>query len=115
MQIHKKLSKRNISSEKRVFYGKLGQYQKNCEINAGHLSFGLGQSPQSFLMFALISILLRLFRYKLLLEDVIKNTPDSHPDKKCLIEALEQIEHVAWHINEQLREHENSMKMVKMI
>ena len=54
------------------------------------------------------------FRYKLLLEDVIKNTPDSHPDKKCLIEALEQIEHVAWHINEQLREHENSMKMVNI-
>ena len=56
-----------------------------------------------------------LFRYKLLLEDVIKNTPESHPDKKSLIEALEQIEHVAWHINEQLREHENSMKMVKII
>ena len=52
------------------------------------------------------------FRYKLLLEDVIKNTPDSHPDKTSLKEALEQIEHVAWHINEQLREHENNMKMV---
>ena len=52
------------------------------------------------------------FRYKLLLEDVIKNTPDSHPDKNSLKEALEQIEHVAWHINEQLREHENSMRMV---
>ena len=51
-------------------------------------------------------------RYKLLLEDVIKNTPDSHPDKTSLKEALEQIEHVAWHINEQLREHENNMKMV---
>ena len=46
------------------------------------------------------------------MEDVIKNTPDSHPDKTSLKEALEQIEHVAWHINEQLREHENNMKMV---
>ena len=43
---------------------------------------------------------------------MIKNTPDSHPDKTSLKEALEQIEHVAWHINEQLREHENNMKMV---
>ena len=48
------MSKRKISAEKCVLYGKLGQYQKNCEINAGHLSFGLGQSPQSFLMFDLM-------------------------------------------------------------
>ncbi len=47
------------------------------------------------------------FRYKLLLEDVIKNTPESHGDKANLKEALTQIEAVAWHINEQLREHEN--------
>ena len=51
MQIHKKSSKRNISAEKRVLYGKLGQYQKIREITAGHLYQGLGQSPQSFLMF----------------------------------------------------------------
>lgn len=60
----------------------------------------------------LITPIQRIPRYKLLLEDVIKNTPDSHPDKTSLKEALEQIEHVAWHINEQLREHENNMKMV---
>ena len=48
----KKLSKRNISAKKRVLYGKLGQYQKIREINAGHLYQGLSQSPQSFLMFA---------------------------------------------------------------
>jgi hypothetical protein len=47
-----------------------------------------------------------------LLEDVIKNTPECHPDKSSLKEALEQIDAVAWHINEQLREHENNMKMV---
>ena len=45
------MSKRNISAEKRVLYGKLGQYQKIREITEGHLSFGLDQSPQSFLMF----------------------------------------------------------------
>ena len=41
------------------------------------------------------------------MEDVIKNTPESHSDKANLKEALSQIEAVAWHINEQLREHEN--------
>ena len=43
---------------------------------------------------------------------MIKNTPDTHPDKTSLKEALEQIDNVAWHINEQLREHENSIKMI---
>jgi len=51
-QIHKKSSKRNISAEKRVLYGKPGQYKKIREITAGHLYQGPSQSPQSFLMFA---------------------------------------------------------------
>jgi hypothetical protein len=49
-----KESKRNISAEKRVLYGKLGHYQKICEIIGGHLYQGLGQSPQSFLMFEMV-------------------------------------------------------------
>ncbi len=48
----------------------------------------------------------------MLLEDVIKNTPDNHADKANLDEALQQIESVAWHINDQLREHENALKML---
>jgi hypothetical protein len=59
----------------------------------------------------LITPVQRIPRYKMLLEDVIKNTPDCHPDKANLKLALEQIDAVAWHINEQLREHENSLKM----
>jgi hypothetical protein len=54
-------------------------------------------------------------RYKLLLEDVIKNTPESHRDKENLKEALTQIEAVAWHINEQLREHENRCRITEII
>ena len=52
-QIHKRLSKCNISAEKRFLYGKLGPYQKTREITAGHFYQGLGQSPQSFLMLEL--------------------------------------------------------------
>ena len=48
----------------------------------------------------------------MLLEDVIKNTPDCHPDKVHLREALTQIDAVAWHINDQLKEHENGLKML---
>ena len=40
---------------------------------------------------------------------MIKNTPETHSDKANLKEALSQIEAVAWHINEQLREHENRL------
>ena len=47
------MSKRNISAEKHDLYGKLSQFQKIREITAGHLYQGLGQSPQSFLMFVL--------------------------------------------------------------
>ncbi len=39
----------------------------------------------------LITPVQRIPRYKMLLEDVIKNTPDCHPDKKNLKEALEQV------------------------
>jgi len=60
----------------------------------------------------LITPVQRIPRYKLLLEDVISKTPECHPDKASLDSALEQIDGVAWHINEQLREHENSMKIL---
>jgi hypothetical protein len=39
----------------------------------------------------LITPVQRIPRYKMLLEDVIKNTPECHPDKKSLTEALEQV------------------------
>ena len=50
----------------------------------------------------LITPVQRIPRYKMLLEDVIKNTPDCHPDKRSLKEALEQIDALAWHINDQV-------------
>ena len=54
----------------------------------------------------------RIPHYKLLLEDIFKNTPDCHLDKSSLKEALAQIEAVAWHINNQFKEHDNSLKML---
>ena len=53
-----------------------------------------------------------LLRYKMLLEDVIKSTPECHPDKTHLRRALTEIDAVAWHINDQLKEHENGLKVL---
>ena len=51
MQIHKKIVKTQHFCWKTRFTWKLCQYKKIREITAGHLSFGLGQSPQPFRMF----------------------------------------------------------------
>jgi hypothetical protein len=60
----------------------------------------------------LITPVQRIPRYKMLLEEVIKSTPDGHPDKDNLEKALKEIESVAWHINEQLREHEDGLMLL---
>jgi len=60
----------------------------------------------------LITPVQRIPRYKLLLEDIIKNTPRFHPDKNNLEQARTQIDAVAWHINDQIKEHESNMIMV---
>lgn len=90
--------------------------EKRMESCKQFKSFVLGQESRPEVQLRLNALLItpvqRIPRYKLLLEDVIKNTPDCHPDKKCLKEALEQVDALAWHINEQLREHENSLRML---
>ena len=43
------------------------------------------------------------FRYKLLLDDIVKNTPRFHPDKNNLEEARTQIDAIAWYINDQIK------------
>ena len=50
----------------------------------------------------------------MLLEDVIKKTPDNHIDKVSLKEALKQIEDVAQHIEERLKEYEMSKVMLNI-
>ncbi|MES1915328.1 MAG: hypothetical protein MHM6MM_007297 [Cercozoa sp. M6MM] len=59
----------------------------------------------------LIEPIQRIPRYRLLLQEVIKNTVDSHPDMPALEEALGQIKEVGAWINEQVRERENRDKI----
>jgi len=60
----------------------------------------------------LITPVQRIPRYKLLLDDIIKNTPRYHPDKENLLEARAQIDSIAWYINDQIKDYENNKIMV---
>jgi len=60
----------------------------------------------------LITPVQRIPRYKLLLDDIIKNTPRFHPDMKNLETARTEIDSVAWHINDQIKELEAMKRMV---
>ena len=60
----------------------------------------------------LIAPIQRIPRYKLLLDDIIKNTPRYHPDKDNLMESRTQIDSIAWYINDQIKEYEHSKMMI---
>lgn len=56
----------------------------------------------------------RVLRYKLLLEDLKKKTPENHPDYKGLEEVLEKISVLAKDVNEALKTEENYRKLMKI-
>lgn len=62
----------------------------------------------------LITPVQRVPRYKLLLESLLNKTPREHPDFEKLQEATVEINKVAHHINENIRQHENFQKMLSI-
>ncbi|XP_013402225.1 rho guanine nucleotide exchange factor 39 [Lingula anatina] len=60
----------------------------------------------------LITPVQRIPRYKLLLEDLLENTPPEDDDYKALKDAAIMIAGVAAHINEHIKEHDNFQKML---
>jgi hypothetical protein len=62
----------------------------------------------------LITPIQRIPRYKLLLDDIIKNTPRFHPDRNNLEEARTQIDAIAWYINDQIKDHDHNQLMIKI-
>jgi len=54
----------------------------------------------------------RIPRYKLLLEQLIKNTSDTHPDFKGLSKALQKMHEAANYINERKREYDSITKIL---
>jgi FYVE/RhoGEF/PH domain-containing protein 5/6 len=67
------------------------------------------------LLSLLIQPVQRIPRYKLFLEDILKLTPENHPDYKELPKALQSIEEVANAVNSCLRKHENLTKLQEVI
>jgi hypothetical protein len=62
----------------------------------------------------LIMPIQRIPRYRLLLEDLVKNTPESHPDHKTLNSALEKLKIVAEQVDKAIHEQKNRELMFKI-
>eukprot|EP00484_Ammonia_sp_Unknown_P027509 CAMPEP_0197032254 /NCGR_PEP_ID=MMETSP1384-20130603/10974_1 /TAXON_ID=29189 /ORGANISM="Ammonia sp." /LENGTH=952 /DNA_ID=CAMNT_0042461887 /DNA_START=28 /DNA_END=2886 /DNA_ORIENTATION=- len=56
----------------------------------------------------------RLPRYKLLLSEIMKNTPDAHPDAADLRKSLEKVEHISMEINTRMKEFERRETVKKI-
>ena len=56
----------------------------------------------------------RVPRYRLLLTELINHTEESEEEHTILKAALQQIESVARHINEQIRDQENMQRMIRI-
>ena len=56
----------------------------------------------------------RIPRYKMLLEDLFKNTPSTHPDFEDLEKAIVLIQGIASSVNEHIRDHEMVLKMLDL-
>lgn len=62
---------------------------------------------QSFL----IKPIQRICKYPLLLKELLKHTPDDHPDYEYLSKSCQSIEEIVKKINERKREKDNSFKI----
>lgn len=62
----------------------------------------------------LIAPIQRVPRYRLLLSELLSHTSELHEEHPILCEALKQVEAVAVHINEQIREQENMQMMIRI-
>lgn len=71
-------------------------------------AFGYGLGFQAHLL----TIVQRIPRYKLLIDDLVKSTPEMHPDCVDLRRASHMIEQVASYINENVRQHEMVLTML---
>ncbi len=61
----------------------------------------------------LIQPVQRIPRYRMLLEDLLKNTPSAHPDRDNMESSLKHIRDVATNVNESIRMTEQSKKIAE--
>lgn len=56
----------------------------------------------------------RIPRYKMLLESLLRHTPEDHPDHRKLQTAFQSMEQTATFVNETIRQHEMFVEMVEL-
>jgi FYVE, RhoGEF and PH domain containing 5/6 len=93
----------------------LGKVQKKEKIGS-LLREGIQKSGQRLDLSAyLIMPVQRLPRYELLLKEIIRLTPTTHPDAQPLVTALSAIQSVNREINNLQREEENKLKVSRVV
>ncbi|KAJ1959189.1 hypothetical protein GGI12_004465 [Dipsacomyces acuminosporus] len=103
----------------RNFSSALSDISQKLSSNAAFASFiqKANASPDckglSFQSYLLLPVQ-RIPRYKLLLEDLLKHTPQSHIDHRNIEGALRTIEEVAAFVNENIQEHEMTMNIIEI-
>jgi len=85
------------------------QIRENPTVNAC-LETVKGKCQSLTIEALLITPIQRLPRYNLLIEDLLRNTPETHPDYSNLVEALKSTKEVADYINDSIRQAEQSAK-----
>lgn len=60
----------------------------------------------------LITPIQRIPRYKMLFQDLLKHTPDTHPDYKNLEKSFQVIDEVARYVNQNIKDQENMEKLL---
>ncbi|KAI8920402.1 hypothetical protein BC831DRAFT_479817 [Entophlyctis helioformis] len=56
----------------------------------------------------------RIPRYKLFLKELLERMPEEHPDKANTRKAMDIVSQVATFVNEEIRKHENVLKMIEL-
>lgn len=67
------------------------------------------------LPFLLITPVQRIPRYNLLLQELLKKTPEDHADYAHITQALSKIKEIADYVNYSVREQENRTKLLKIL
>ncbi|XP_004363962.2 hypothetical protein CAOG_03123, partial [Capsaspora owczarzaki ATCC 30864] len=96
-------------------HGTATQMLSRCQTKSENFSSFLKTTAASCFQ-TLDSLLLmpiqRIPRYNLLLEDLLKHTPEEHPDAEKLTEAVVSLRKISYDLNENIRRIENERRII---
>lgn len=74
------------------------------------------ESGQRFPLKDLLNVpMQRVLKYPLLIKELIKATPDTHPDKKRLLETAQLVKSLAEHINKTKKDHDALINVINSV